>query len=69
MMLGGGATATALEDSSESKSDSLERFPGSGVTHLPAEGQIDCMGRKTGLALILAAKVQDGPPPYAETAS
>jgi hypothetical protein len=38
------------EQAPESKSDSLERFGGSGVTHLPAEGKIDSTGRKTALS-------------------
>jgi hypothetical protein len=32
------AALAIVSTSPESKSDSLERFPGSGVTHLPAEG-------------------------------
>jgi hypothetical protein len=37
----------------ESKSDSLERFEWSGVTHLPDDGEIDSTGRKAALASIL----------------
>ena len=31
---------------------SLKRFPGSGVTHLPAAKEIDSTGRKTALAAV-----------------
>ena len=43
----------------KSKSDLPERFVGSGVTHLPAEGQIDSMAKN--LSLMLADNLSDGP--------
>jgi hypothetical protein len=44
-----------MDRPAESKSDSLERLLRPGVTHLPAEGQIDSTGRKTALATMPAA--------------
>jgi hypothetical protein len=38
----------------DSKSDSLERFLGSGVIPPTSHGEIDSTGRKTGLAAMLA---------------
>jgi hypothetical protein len=42
--------AFGVRGPAQPNSDSLERFGRSGVTHLPAEGQIDSTGRKAALA-------------------